>query len=40
MYGAPNIGNIDWTNEEQQRNAKTFFHCIVHEWNRTQDIHQ
>ena len=33
LHGAPNMDKLDWHNEEQVREAESFFHCIVHAWN-------
>ncbi|XP_059068758.1 uncharacterized protein LOC131859203 [Cryptomeria japonica] len=40
INGAPNMDTIDWSNEEERKSAKRFFHSIVHAWNPRQDPHQ
>ncbi|XP_059076947.1 uncharacterized protein LOC131876152 [Cryptomeria japonica] len=40
MNGAPNMDNIDWSNEEQRKHAEKYFHSIVHAWNPREDPHQ
>ncbi|XP_059076868.1 uncharacterized protein LOC131031330 [Cryptomeria japonica] len=40
MNGAPNMDNIDWSNEEQRKHVEKYFHSIVHAWNPREDPHQ
>ncbi|XP_059064746.1 uncharacterized protein LOC131856825 [Cryptomeria japonica] len=40
INGAPNMDNIDWSNEEEQKSAERYFHSIIHAWNPREDPHQ
>ena len=40
IEGAPNMDNIDWSNEDECKSAERYFHSIVHAWNPREDLHQ
>lgn len=40
IHGAPNMDNIDWSNEQEVKTTQKYFHSIVHAWNPRADLHQ